>query len=155
MPGYGVRPASEGTGLLPWSWAVERLTASHDYWLATVHPDGRPHLAPVWGAWTDDALWFSTSAPSRKGRNLRHAPRCSLATDDPRQPVVLHGAAVERPSAQDRERFLAALNAKYAVSYGLDFLDGVENLCFSVQPETVVGLLEQDFTGSPTRWTFG
>jgi hypothetical protein len=35
MPGYGVLGAAEGSGLLAWSWADERLRASHDYWLAT------------------------------------------------------------------------------------------------------------------------
>ena len=38
MPGYGVQGPDAGTGLLPWAWAVERLTASHDYWVATVRP---------------------------------------------------------------------------------------------------------------------
>jgi hypothetical protein len=31
MPGYGIVGPDEGRGLLPWSWADERLTASHDY----------------------------------------------------------------------------------------------------------------------------
>jgi len=35
MPGYGTLEPEEGTGLLPWSWAVERLTSSRNYWLAT------------------------------------------------------------------------------------------------------------------------
>jgi hypothetical protein len=47
MPGYGVAPASEGSGLLPWSWAEDKLRTSHDYWLGSVWPDGRPHLMPV------------------------------------------------------------------------------------------------------------
>ena len=34
MPGYGTLPATEGGGLLPWSWAEERLIRSHDFWLA-------------------------------------------------------------------------------------------------------------------------
>ena len=74
MPGYGVQPADEGTGLLPWSWAVERLTASHDYWLATTWPDGRPHVMPVWGVWWQDALWFSCGLRSRKARNIGARP---------------------------------------------------------------------------------
>ncbi|MFG1646895.1 hypothetical protein ACGFMK_42015 [Amycolatopsis sp. NPDC049252] len=36
MPGYGI--AAAGEGLLPWSWADERLRASHDFWLATDAP---------------------------------------------------------------------------------------------------------------------
>ena len=51
MPGYGVLPATEGSGLMPWAEAERRLTASHDYWCATVRPDGRPHVMPVWGVW--------------------------------------------------------------------------------------------------------
>ena len=34
MPAYGILQATEGTGLLPWTWTVERLPRSHDYWLA-------------------------------------------------------------------------------------------------------------------------
>ena len=68
MPAYGVAAPDEGQGLLDWSWAVERLTKSHDYWLATTWPDGRPHVMPVWGAWLDDAVWCSTSLRSRKLR---------------------------------------------------------------------------------------
>src|SRR5262249_17191311 len=56
MPGYGTLPAGEGGGLLPWSWAEERLARSHDYWLATVTPDGAPHLMPVWAVWLDGRL---------------------------------------------------------------------------------------------------
>ena len=72
MPSYGIDEAT--ATLLPWSWAVERLTRSHEYWLATSWPDGRPHLMPVWAVWMDGGLWFSSSVPSRKARNLRPSP---------------------------------------------------------------------------------
>jgi hypothetical protein len=49
MPGYGIVPADSGDGLLEWAWAVERLNRSRNYWIATARPDGRPHVAPVWG----------------------------------------------------------------------------------------------------------
>jgi PPOX class probable F420-dependent enzyme len=154
MPGYGVRPAAEGTGLLPWAWAVERLTGSREYWVATVRADGRPHLAAVWGVWLGGAVWFSSSAASAKARDLRADPRCSISTADPHQPVVVDGTARERGSEPDRRRFLELVDAKYAVRYGLDFLDGVQNVCFEVRPDRVIGLDDADFTGSPTRWTF-
>jgi hypothetical protein len=53
MPGYGVVGPSEGSGLLSWAWAAERLGRSHDYWLATMSSDGSPHLMPVWATWLD------------------------------------------------------------------------------------------------------
>src|ERR1700726_1692100 len=91
MPGYGTLDADQGTGLLPWSWAEERLARSHDYWVATTRPDGRPHLMPVWAVWFEDALGFSSSNGSRKATNLAADTRCTIATDDAAEPVVVDG----------------------------------------------------------------
>ena len=154
MPGYGIAAADAGSGLLPWAWAESKLLSSHDYWLGSSWPDGRPHLMPVWGAWMDGGLWFSSAATSRKARNLLADGRSTVATDDPLNPVVVEGLAELRTGAGDRRAYLDATNAKYAVDYGLDFLDGVANVLFRVQPRTAFGLLHEDFTGSPTRWTF-
>ena len=60
--------------LLPWAWAVERIIASHYFWLSTVRPNGRPHAMPVWGVWTEEQLWFSSSSGSRKALNLESNP---------------------------------------------------------------------------------
>ena len=81
MPGYGIVGADEGIGLLPWSWAEERLLQSKNFWLATRWPDGRPHVMPVWAIWHAGALWFSSSRQSRKARNLAADPRCVLTTE--------------------------------------------------------------------------
>jgi general stress protein 26 len=154
MPGYGILDADAGTGLLPWSWALERLTRAHDYWVATRWPTGEPHLMPVWAVWLDDGLWFSSSNGSRKARNLAVDPRCTIATDDPAQPVVVDGVA-ERVTDRDRiGRFLEATNTKYETDYPIGFLDPNVNSSFFVSPSSVFGLVDEDFTGSPTRWTF-
>lgn len=154
MPGYGLRPANEGTGLLPWSWARERLERSHDYWVATTWPGGRPHLMPVWGVWADDAIWFSSSRGSRKARNLAVYPRCVLTTDNAFEPVVVEGDAELHDDLTTIESFVARINKKYQTDYGIDFFDPAHNACFEVQPIWVFGLTEDDFTGSPTRWRF-
>ncbi len=78
IPGYGL---PEGTkGLLPWSWAEQRLRKSHNYWITTVKPDGSPHASPhtmvVWGLWQDGLFLFSTGSQSRKARNLAENPKC-------------------------------------------------------------------------------
>jgi hypothetical protein len=86
--------------------------------------------------------------------NLAGDSRCTVAIDDALDPVVLEGVAEVRAAERDRLRFLAHLNAKYGVESGLDFLDGVTGLCLRVRPVTAFGLLQADFTGSPTRWTF-
>jgi len=154
MPGYGIASAEAGSGLLPWAWAEAKLLSSHDYWLGSSCPDGRPHLMPVWGVWMDGGLWLSTSAGSRKARNLLADGRCTAATDDALNPIVLEGLAELRIGADDRSGYLDAMNTKYSVDYGLDFLDGVANLLFRVQPNKAFGMLHEDFAGSPTRWKF-
>ena len=39
----GVKP-----NFVRWSFAEERLSKSHNYWICSTRPDGRPHSAPVW-----------------------------------------------------------------------------------------------------------
>ena len=154
MPGYGIVGPAEGRGLLPWSWAEERLTTSHDYWVATARPDGRPHLMPVWAVWDGRALWFSSSVGSRKARNLAAEPRCSIATDNAWEPVVLEGIASVVADSDALARFITLENDKYGTDYNVDFLDPAVNATFRVEPSWVFTLTEDDFTGSPTRWSF-
>jgi len=155
MPGYGTLPATEGTGLLPWSWVVERLTRSHDFWLATVTPQGAPHLMPVWAVWHGGRLWFSSANGSRKARNLSADARCTLSTDNPQEPVVAQGRAERVTSPEDLAAMLAAENAKYQTSYGLEMVDPALNSVYALRLEWVFALDASDFAGSPTRFTFG
>lgn len=155
MPGYGTLGPDEGTGLLPWSWAREQLVGSRNYWLGTGWPDGRPHTTPVWGVWHEEELWFSSSLRSRKARNLLADPRCTAATQDPEQPVVVEGAARVVRVPELLAAFVAATNVKYATSLDVGFLDPAVNGTFVLRPRQVIGLREEDFTGSPTRWRFG
>ena len=153
MPGYGILEAGQGTGLLPWSWATERLERSHDYWVATAGPEGRPHVMPVWGAWIDDALWFSSSRASRKARNLASRPHCAITTDNAYEPVIIEGEAELIDDLAAVGVFVERSNQKYGTEYPLDFFTQPSNVCFRVKPVWAFGLTESDFTGSPTRWT--
>jgi PPOX class probable F420-dependent enzyme len=152
MPGYGID--DDADGLLTWVEALRRLTAARNFWLATVRPDGRPHLMPVWAVWHEDALWFSSSLGSRKIRNLQAEPRCSLSTEDGDRPLVIEGRAEIVTDLDRIAAFLAASNAKYKVDYGIDFLDPAVNASVRVAPDWAFALDEQTFTTSPTRWRF-
>jgi PPOX class probable F420-dependent enzyme len=154
MPGYGVLPADQGSGLIPWAEAERRLSVSHDYWVATVRPDGRPHVMPVWGVWLDGRLWFSSGLRSRKARDLAADPRCTLTTDDAQDPVVVEGSAVQVTDPAGIAAFLEAMNAKYDAGMTVDFLDPAVNGSFAVRPERAFALSHDDFVGSPTRWRF-
>ncbi len=154
MPGYGVLAADQGTGLLDWHDVEPRVAASHDYWLASTWPDGRPHVMPVWGVLLDGRLWFSTSRASRKARNLAADPRCTLTTDDARNPVVVDGVADRVTDAGAIAAFVAAVNRKYDADVTVEFQDPEVNGTYAVRPGTVIALTDGDFPGSPTRWRF-
>jgi general stress protein 26 len=154
MPGYGLLGPTEGTGLLPWSWATERLAASRNYWVVTLFPDGRPHAMPVWGVWHDEAFWFTSSRQSRKTRNLAGDPRCSIATEDALNPVIVEGVADLVIEEEILTTLLALVNAKYGTAYSMELVDPNINAAFRVRPHWAFGLRQDDFTGSPTRWVF-
>ena len=155
MPGYGIAGPTEGSGLLHWSWAAERLTAARNYWVATVWPDGRPHVMPVWGMWDDSTLWFTSSTGSRKVRNVTADPRCCITTEDASDPVIIEGTAHISTELPVLRRVVDLMNAKYRTDYRVDFLDPAKNATIGVRPHRVFSMRAGDFTGSPTRWTFG
>lgn len=92
-------------GALDWSAVEHRLVEGvtqapgsggpnrHTIWLATINPDGSPHVNGIGALWLDGRFWFETGEQSRKGRNLARDPRCtlSLATDE--FDVVVEGVA--------------------------------------------------------------
>ncbi len=56
--------------------------------LATVRPDGRPHVAAIWFVPDGDDLVFMTGAGTVKGKNLRRDGRASLLVDDEAPPFA-------------------------------------------------------------------
>ena len=60
----------------------ERLRTDLIIWLATVRPDGRPHLVPVWFLWDGSTILVFSIADNQKVKNLRQNNRVSLALDD-------------------------------------------------------------------------
>lgn len=71
----------------------DRLTAAPNIWLATVRPDGRPHLVPIWFVVVDGRWYICTAPDSVKARNLRANPQVMAALEDGNQPYVIEGVA--------------------------------------------------------------
>ena len=152
MPGYGIAAADGGDGLLPWSWAVERLDASKHVWIATVNEDGSPHLSAVWAVWLAGELHFSAGGRSRKARNLTARPGCSAATEDPLESLVLHGTARRHDDAEA----IGRVDKAYTAKYGDGFPDPAESPLFALAPRVAIAVIgrEPEFTTTATRWTF-
>lgn len=71
----------------------DRLETARNIWLATVRPDGRPHLVPIWFVRVAGRWYICTGPASVKARNLQANPRVALALEDGDQPYVVEGRA--------------------------------------------------------------
>jgi len=148
MPGYGIPKSKDG--LLPWSWANQRLRKAHTYWLATTRPGGRPHAMPVWCVWTEGKLFFSTGRRSRKARNLARRAQCVVCIERDRESVIVEGVARRMRDSALTRRAAAAYERKYRSP-----IPSGEPI-FAIEPRLVFGFIEhmEDFPRTATRWKF-
>ena len=61
---------------------AEFIERSRTATMATLLPDGRPHLVAMWYAVVDGEIWFETKAKSQKAVNLRRDPTITVMIDD-------------------------------------------------------------------------
>jgi hypothetical protein len=163
------------TQTTPWEVALDRLehpAPGQNHWLATVSPDGSPHLMPIIAFWIDGALHFLAGEGTRKGRNLAADDRCVIGTGNltpPSLDLIVEGRA--RPVSDEATvRRLAAefggegwqLEARGTEVYGGHGptagpppyrIYRLEATKIIGQPG-MHGMFETDRHLKPTRWTF-
>ena len=155
-PGYGFPTTTKG--LLPWSWAEQRLKRSHNYWITTVREDGgkaAPHTMVVWGLWQDGRFLFSTGKTSRKARNLAQNANCIVCTEHAHEAIIVEGEA-EIADVSARKKMLPAYERKYKFdmsSMKEDILSMKEPV-FALRPRVVFAMWEKHFQNKSTRWKF-
>jgi hypothetical protein len=147
IPDYGISKTK--AGILPWKWAVKKLSQSREYWMMTVRADGRPHAMIIWGLWFDGAFWFGTGGKTQKARNLAKNPNCIVGTQNAAEAVILEGVA-ERINDVGVLKKLAPISLR---KYGMSGSDGSEPV-YRVRPTRVFGFIEKTFPKTATRWTF-
>jgi nitroimidazol reductase NimA-like FMN-containing flavoprotein (pyridoxamine 5'-phosphate oxidase superfamily) len=109
-------PPEYGTPEVPLAWEKvrDRLESAAHYWLATVRPDGRPHVVPLDGVWLDDRWYFGGSHDTVKHRNLHEDPRAVVHLEDGTQAVIVEGRCEELfPDEQLAGRLSGASKSKY------------------------------------------
>ena len=63
--------------------------------MATVGPNGTPHLVAMWYAYIDGKIWFETKAKSQKAQNLRRDNHISAMIEDGLTYDQLRGVSIE------------------------------------------------------------
>jgi Pyridoxamine 5'-phosphate oxidase len=156
---------TRSTGLVPTSWSQgrSRLEQGRTYWIATVRPDGRPHVVPVLAVVVDGMLHFCASDQSRKAKNLAADPRCSVTTSSDPLDLVVEGVADPISDPAEARRVAGAYATKYGWSPEVRdaalWGDGAPTAgpppyrIYRVRAATVFGFPTDDGV-VPTRWRF-
>lgn len=76
----------------------DRLDTEPNIWLATVRPDGRPHLVAIWFVYVDGHLWVCTGASSVKVHNLAAEPRVTISLKEGNRSAIGEGTAHLEPA---------------------------------------------------------
>jgi general stress protein 26 len=150
MKGYGIPAHTKG--MLDWRDVRRRLLRARNYWIGTTRPDGRPHAAPVWAVWHEEALYFGTDRRSRKARNLAAMAGTAIHLESGDEAVILEGAAEE---VVDRA-LIDRIDGAYLRKYKMRLTEAPGSLVvYAIRPRVALAWRERDFPRSATRWHFG
>ncbi|MBC3842956.1 PPOX class F420-dependent oxidoreductase [Streptacidiphilus sp. 4-A2] len=93
---------------------LERPLFAH---LATIRPDGRPQVNPMWVRWDGEHLFFTNTTIRQKYRNITANPEVACSINDPEKPyryLEIRGV-VERIDPDPSGEFFIALAERYGL----------------------------------------
>ena len=135
----------------------------HTFWLATVNPDGRPHVMPVGILYVEDAFYFNAGPKTRKAMNLARNPNCviTIATYD--FDLVAEGPATKIVDSVRLKRIAdeyakvgwtpTVVKDGLTANYSAPSAGPPPWHVYEVKPETIFALGTSEPYGA-TRWSF-
>lgn len=165
--GKGTAASSEAGSSRPIQWedAEERFRKGGWFWLATVRPDGAPHVMPVFAAWSDSAFYVVSKETARKSRNLAADGRCVVTTDTGDLHLIVEGEARRVRDDAALRRASDAFEAIYSwptvvtgekldADYGAPTSGGPPYDVYEITPTKAFGFPTDGESFTPTRWRF-
>lgn len=147
------------------------LERSRTLTLATLGPDGQPHLVAMWYGLLGGKVYVDTKAKSQKVANLRRDPRLTVSIEagdsyDTLRGVSIEGTAIVIDDPSSDEYWAAGISVfeRYQSPYSEElrpFLEGMmhKRVVVRVDPVRIrswdhrkLGLEPAAVTGSTARW---
>src|SRR5919201_6058612 len=97
-------------------WRTFLLARPHTAKVATVAPDGRPHVTPIWFDLDGDDVIFTTGHTSLKARSLQHDARVAVCVDDEQPPfayVLIDGTASMSDDLPELRRWATRIGGRH------------------------------------------
>jgi uncharacterized pyridoxamine 5'-phosphate oxidase family protein len=152
---------------LTWSRAEKQLEAAVGedvtHFLATVRPDGRPHVAGVGALWADGKFYIVSGPGTRKSRNLAERPDCVITVKLPDLDLVVEGAATKVTDDSKLKRIAKRYNAlgwpaavedgAFTAPYSAPSAGPPPWNLYEFTPKTAFGVATAEPFGA-TRWNF-
>jgi PPOX class probable F420-dependent enzyme len=110
--------------------------------LATLMPDGRPQVTPVWVDFDGQNVVINSAKGRQKDRNMRREPRVSMSIPDPENPyryLEIRGTVVE-VTEQGADDHIDRMAKKYLGKDKYPFRTPTEvRVLYKVRPDHVHG----------------
>lgn len=84
----------------------------HTFWLATINPDGSPHVMPLGALYMEGRFYFTSGPGARKARNLAADTRSTLNVATHNFDLVFEGKAVKLTDPDTAEKVAAIYRAQ-------------------------------------------
>ncbi|GEE01261.1 PPOX class F420-dependent enzyme [Gordonia spumicola] len=112
---------------------LERPLYAH---LATIRPDGRPQVNPMWFAFDGEHLLFTNTTTRQKYKNITAHPEVAVSVNDPDQPyryLEVRGVC-ERIDRDVDGAFFASLAERYGLAMDGPPGDVADRVVYRVVP---------------------
>ena len=157
-----------GHAAIPWSRAERQLEDVSDqqrtHFLATVRPDGRPHVAGVGALWVDGKFYFVSGPGTRKSQNLAGRGDCVITVPLPDLDLVVEGTATKVTDEPTLQRLAERYDAQgwpatvkdgaFTAPYSAPSAGPPPWNLYEFTPRTAFGVATAEPHGA-TRWDFG
>jgi hypothetical protein len=153
---------------IPWSRAERQLEAAFGkmdvhFFLATVRPDGRPHVAGVGALWVDGKFYIVSGPGTRKSRNLAERADCAISVNLPDLDLVVEGTATKVTDEGTLQRLaklydsqgwpVTAKDGAFTAPYSAPSAGPPPWDLYEFTPATAFGVATAEPHGA-TRWNF-
>ena len=153
--------------LVPWSRAEEALNSSDapnggTWFLATIRPDGKPHVAGVGALWDEDSVYVVSGPGTQKSRNLSQNPNCAVSVSMKGIDLVVEGTAERVTDQSTLERMAKRYgdtgwparveDSAFTYDYSAPSAGPPPWYLYRITPAVIYGVLGEE-PGGATRWT--
>lgn len=120
---------------------LEILHGNNFAHVATIRPDGSPHVTVTWIDAADGHVLVNSAVGRVKDRYLRRDPRVAVTVHEQTNPyrwLRVDGAVAEFVTGDVAERHIDVLNRKYNDGEQWEYVPGQQRVLYRIRPDRVL-----------------